>query len=346
MSLLLDEILQQPQVLENIKEKNGNVFSQIAGEYHGKKLDSIYFVARGTSDHACTYAQYLFAVCGGIPCTLGTPGAISKYGAEMKFSNTAVIGVSQSGKAEDVLLVIRQANKQGKLTVAITNDENSPLAKEAKYHLFCSAGEEKSIAATKTFTAQMFILAQLCAEITDTPSLSELLDKVPKALSDMLSYMPVTVAKLVERYRYLESAFVLGRGMTYPVALEGALKVLETNRILMKGNAISDFYHGPLAQVHEGALAIVMSAEGPVYNDSTDMIKKLDEIGAEVLVITDNEELAENERFSIKVPSLGSDFVSPFFMTPVMQLFACCLADVKGIDPNKSKVLKKVTITK
>lgn len=346
MSLLLDEIMQQPSVLGTIKAKNGGVFKAIAEEYRNTGLDSIYFVARGTSDHACIYAQYLFAICGGIPCTLGTPSAVSKYGAEIKFSNSAVIGVSQSGKAEDVLTVIRQANSQGKLTVAVTNDPDSPLAKEASYHIYCNAGEEKSIAATKTFTSQMYILAQLCAEITENDELAQLLDKVPEALGDMLSYMPVTVAKLAERYRFLDSAFVLGRGMTYPIALEGALKVLETNRIRMKGNAISDFYHGPLAQVEENALVIVLAAQGPVFDDSINMITRLHEIGAEVLVITDDEGLAEKERFAVKVPYLGSDLVSTFFTAPVMQLFACCLADVKGIDPNQSNVLKKVTITK
>ena len=346
MSLLFDEIMQQPNVLDGIKRKNNEKFVQIANEFRNLGLDSIYFVARGTSDHACIYAQYLFAICGGIPCTLGTPSAVSKYGAEIKFSNTAVIGVSQSGKAEDVLSVIRQANAQGKLTVAVTNDEDSPLAKEAKYHLFCNAGDEKSIAATKTFTSQMYILAQLCAEITKNETLPALLDKVPLALGSMLSYIPASVAKICERYRYLDSAFVLGRGMTYPIALEGALKILETNKIRMKGNAISDFYHGPLAQVEEDSLVIVLAAEGPVYDDSIAMIERLHEIGAEVLVITDNERLAEKERFSIKVPNLGSDIVSPFFMAPVMQLFACCLADVKGIDPNSSAVLKKITITK
>lgn len=346
MSLLFKEIMQQPSVLDGIKAKNNGKFAKIAEEFHASELDSIYFVARGTSDHACIYAQYLFAICGGIPCTLGTPSAVSKYGAEIKFSNTAVIGVSQSGKAEDVLSVIRQANEQGKLTVAVTNDEDSPLAREAKYHLFCAAGEEKSIAATKTFTSQMYILAQLCAEITKNDMLPELLDKVPLALEAMLSYIPATITKMCERYRYLDSAFVLGRGMTYPIALEGALKILETNKIRMKGNAISDFYHGPLAQVEEDSLVIVLAAEGPVYEDSVEMINCLHKLGAEVLVITDNARLAEKERFAIKVPNLGSDLVSPFFIAPVMQLFACCLADVKGIDPNDSAVLKKITITK
>ena len=192
----------------------------------------------------------------------------------------------------------------------------------------------------------MYILAHLCAEITGNEQVIELMDKIPDELGKMLSYMPEKISSLAERYRFLDSAFVLGRGMTYPIALEGALKVLETNRIRMKGNAISDFYHGPLAQVEENALVIVLAAKGPVFDDSMAMIERLHQIGAEVLVITDDDSLAGSEQFAVKVPSLGSDFSAPFFMAPVMQLFACSLADVKGLDPNNSKVLKKVTITK
>ena len=127
MSLLFDEIMQQPNVLDGIKRKNKEKFVQIADEFRNLGLDSIYFIARGTSDHACIYAQYLFAICGGIPCTLGTPSAVSKYGAEIKFSNTAVIGVSQSGRAEDVLSVIRQHIDEMEQYIVFLEDENKNL---------------------------------------------------------------------------------------------------------------------------------------------------------------------------------------------------------------------------
>ena len=168
MSKLLDEICEQPRVLKSLFASNDVKVKAIAEEYEKRGLDGVYFAARGTSDHACVYAQYLFGITAGIPCALGTPSVITKYGAKMKFGTDLVVGVSQSGKAEDVLEVLKQANSQGCLTVAVTNDESSPMAREAKYHLYCAAGKEESIAATKTFTAEMFLLAMLCAELADS----------------------------------------------------------------------------------------------------------------------------------------------------------------------------------
>lgn len=346
MSLLFDEISQQPQVLASAREKNQAVISAIAEEFKSLGLDSVYFAARGTSDHACIYAQYLFAVCAGIPCTLGTPSVISKYGAKMNFAHSAVIGVSQSGKAADVLAVIDQANEAGKLTIAITNDEESPLAKTAKYHLFCGAGLEKSIAATKTFTAQMYLLACLCAEISGNGELSDALDKVSGDVASLLSYMPDTLTGFAEKYKAETNMFILGRGLVYPIALEGALKILETNRICVKGNAISDFYHGPLAQVHENTLVMVLAAKGAAFDDATAMIKRLDEIGADVLVFTNDEELKNSRENCIYVQDTGCEMTMPYVMAATMQLFAYKLTEVKGIDPNVSPVLKKITITK
>ena len=158
------EIREQPQVLASLKEKNKAVLTSLVEEIKAKKIDNIYFVARGTSDHACIYAQYLFGVVLGIPCSLALPSVFTQYGAKINFNNSLVVGVSQSGKAEDVNAVLESANEQGMTTLAITNYETSLIANTAKYHLFCNANEEKSIAATKTFTAQMYLLALLCAE--------------------------------------------------------------------------------------------------------------------------------------------------------------------------------------
>ncbi len=346
MSLLFDEISQQPNVLASIKSVNQTAINAVADEFESLDIHSIYFAARGTSDHACIYAQYLFAVYAGIPCTLGTPSVVSKYGATMNFANTAVIGVSQSGKAEDVLAIINQANEQGKLTIAVTNDENSPLAKAAKYHLYCNAGLEKSIAATKTFTAQMYLLACLCAKVAKSEELSAALDKVSDDVSALLSYMPNALTPIAEKYKNETNIFILGRGMVYPIALEGALKILETNRISVKGNAISDFYHGPLAQVHENTLVIVLAVKGATFDDSLAMIKRLNEIGAEVLVFTDDEKFGRSCDNCVYVHDTGFEMTAPYVMAVTMQLLAYKLTEVKGIDPNISPVLKKITITK
>ena len=152
------EIRQQPGVLAGVKEKNISVIKELVAEIKNKKITNVYFAARGTSDHACVYAQYLFGVVMGLQCTLGTPSIFTQYGSEIKFDNTLVVGVSQSGRAEDVNAVLESANKQGMITVSITNNIGSLIANTSKYHLFCSAGDENSIAATKTFTSQLYLV--------------------------------------------------------------------------------------------------------------------------------------------------------------------------------------------
>ncbi|MBQ1848224.1 MAG: SIS domain-containing protein [Clostridia bacterium] len=345
MSLLLDEICEQPQILMKLGKESEKTVKAIADEYKKRGLEGVYFAARGTSDHACVYAQYIYAITAGIPCELGTPSVVTKYGAKINYGRRMVICVSQSGKAEDVLGVLKQANDQGCLTVAVTNDVNSPLAKAAEYHLFCSAKEEVSIAATKTFTAQMYLLALLCAEISGSKELKAQLDEVGQRAAELLKYAPAALEAKVTRYRYVKNAFILGRGLEYPIALEGALKILETNAIKMKGAAISDFYHGPIAQVCEDDLVIVVAGKGAVYDDALKMIAKLHEIGAEVFVITDSEDLIKEEKYGILTPDAG-EFAAPFMFAICVQLFAYSLTAVRGIDPNVSKVLKKITITK
>lgn len=345
MSLLFDEICEQPSVLSRLTQKNEKTAKQIADEYRKRDLKGVYFAARGTSDHASIYAQYLFGIVAGIPCALGVPSIITKYEAKIDFGPQMIIGVSQSGKAADVLAVLKQANEQGCVTVAVTNNENSPMAKEAKYHLFCSAGDEVSIAATKTFTSQMFLLALLCAEISGSKELSDQLFAVSADAVSLLKYAPSALEAKLLRYRYLTNAFILGRGLEYPIALEGALKILETNGIKMKGAAISDFYHGPIAQIKEGDLVIVVSGVGKTSDDDRAMIARLHEIGAEVFVITNDEELYKSEKLGILTPLSGC-YTAPFMFAICVQLFAYELTVIREIDPNESKVLKKITITK
>ena len=339
------EIREQPSVLASLKEKNGEVLSSLVKEIKEKQINNIYFAARGTSDHACIYGQYLFGITMGIPCTLGTPSVITQYGTEIKFNNSLVIGVSQSGRAEDVNAILESANKQGATTLAITNYESSLLATTAKYHLFCNAGEEKSIAATKTFTSQMYLLALLCAEWSQSAELISALEKVPSCVEDALDYLPDAIEGVVKNLLDYKEGVVLGRGLSYAIALEGALKILETNKMKVKGYPISDFYHGPVAQLHNNDLAIVLAQGGVMENDSVKMIEKLKTVGANTVVFTNKADLA-NGVTAIDVKDTGSEFTMPFVFATAVQLTALKLVLAKGIDPDKSNVIAKITVTK
>jgi glucosamine--fructose-6-phosphate aminotransferase (isomerizing) len=161
------EIREQPSVYSGFVSENIEMVRTIVADIKASGITNVQFAARGTSDHACIYAQYLFHTIVGVPCGLATPSAVSKYKGNLAFAKTLVFGVSQSGKAADVISVIERANATGAITVALTNNPESPLAKTAKYHLYCNAGAETSIAATKTFTTQMMALALFAAVWAD-----------------------------------------------------------------------------------------------------------------------------------------------------------------------------------
>jgi len=346
MTKMEKEIFEQPKVLASLKATNDSTLKNLVTDIKQRDIKLVYFAARGTSDHASIYASYLISTFVGIPTALALPSVVTAYDGKLNLKDALVIGVSQSGKAADVLAVMERAKSCGALTVSVTNDLTSPMATYGDYHLYCNAGLEESVAATKTFTSQMYLLALLAGYWSGNEQLLSLLDKVPAAIEDELSYVPAEIDKIIQRYRYMENGFVLARGMNMAVAFETMLKLQETNYVKMKGYAVSDFWHGPLAQVDEGTVVILYAAEGVVFDNCKEMLVKLDSIGAEVILVSDNDEILANRPLAIKLPKMGNDCVSPFLFAVFAQMFACKLTAVKGRNPDAPRNLNKVTITK
>lgn len=195
----------------------------------------------------------------------------------------------------------------------------------------------------------MYLLAMLCAEWTGKHELIELLSLVPEKIDTLLDTLAPEIAELAEKNKNISGAIVLGRGMAYPIALEGALKILETNKLPIKGYPLADFYHGPVAQVKSDDLVIVISFKGVTEKDSRDMLKKLAGIGARVLLITDDASRGADEISNmelLRLPSTGSELTAPFTAAVSMQLLACKMAEARGIDPDVAGVINKITITK
>ena len=345
MTLMWKEISEEPQVMENCLNGNMSVISEIVQLAKGSDIDRIMIAARGTSDHAAVYAKYIMEISLGIPVTLAAPSVFTVYHKNLKLNKTLVIGVSQSGKAADVLEVIKGANAAGALTVSITNFQDSPLAMETRYHLDCSAGLEKSVAATKTFLAQITLLAALTAVWADDSLFLEEIKKIPQGIEDIIKNAG-QISEKVQRYRYMEECFVLARGVNYAIAMESALKIQETCYVRAKAYATSDFYHGPYAMIEKNMPVFVFAPDGPAQNDVKEMISKLKGSGAELIIISNNKELLELGACSFSIPATNNDMISPFYNVVVAQLFACNLALAKGLNPDSPRELNKVTITK
>lgn len=340
------EIREQPKALKNVIEANLPVIREVVKKAKANGVNGIYFAARGTSDHACIYAQYLFGIFAGLPCALGTPSIFTKYGAHINLAGMLVVGVSQSGKAEDVIAVLESAKNDGAITVAITNDTESAMAKIADYHLFCGCGHERSIAATKTFTCQAAILATLAAIWGENDELLNDLRGVSAKAQELIETKYDDIMAFAEKYRNIPGAITLGRGVSYAIALEGALKMLETNKLKMKGYPTSDFHHGPIAQVKAGDLVLIIAPKGKNDDDSYEICRKLLAIGADVVVITDDKSCAPEGTTPFVLPSTGSEYTFLFMAAIFFQLASCCLTIVRGIDPDKAGVINKITITK
>lgn len=345
MSQMWLEILEQPQVLKNCLEKNQSTLDSIVQALKQKEIHHVIIAARGTSDHAAIYAKYLIEIKMGIPVTLAAPSVVTLYQKALMFKNSLVIGISQSGKAADVLEVLKAARLQGAPTLSVTNDEASPLAQEAQFHLFCSAGLEKSVAATKTFTSQIYLLAQLVAHWADDEAFREELAHVPSLMTQAIENAD-QIKNKVERYRFMNECFVLARGINYAIALEGALKIQETTYVRAKAYATSDFHHGPFAMIDDHMPVLIFAPQGPSLKDIHEMIQKLKNAGADLLIVSNDVETLAMGDCSVAVPQGMSDFISPFINVVVAQMFACNLAQLRGLNPDAPRGLSKVTITR
>ena len=336
------EIGQQPKVLKELEGANKAVLNEIKDEVKKRGIKSFTMVARGSSDNACAYFKYIAEIYCGIPVTLAACGVYTMYDGALDLKDTLVIGVSQSGRAEDVMEVMRRAQKSGSLTVAITNELDSPMAKLADKHFYLNAEKEQSVAATKTFTAQLYALLLIAYYVSGNKKLSEALKKIPEGVAKVIEGAD-EISKTAEKLKDTKDAFVLARGINYAACLESTLKMQETTYIKAKGYPSSDFQHGPFAMLDENATVLLLIPQGESFKDMSEMLEKVNATGAKTIVYTDTD--LKGTLSTVKIPS-GSDIETPFYNVVTTQLLVNNLSVIKGNNPDAPRGLKKVTITK
>lgn len=341
---MYDEIFEQPRVLRECAALNIDIIKAVICELKTRQINNVVIAARGTSDNAATYAKYCIEILTGKPVSLAAPSVITLYKSVMDYKNSLVIGISQSGMAEDVREVLECANQQGACTVCITNAKGSPLDIEAKYPLYCNAGPERSVAATKTFLSEMFIVEAIAALWEENEDIISSLLCVPDALERQLERSEEAI-EAAGRYKFADKCLILARGLLYPVALEAALKLQETSYISAKAYAISDFLHGPLAIIEKNTPVILFCGNDAAKQNATAMARKLKDMGADILSFTDSNYQGLGADQTIYVPSADS-FAEPFHYALAAQLFAYGMAVHKEINPDMPRNLTKVTVTK
>ena len=338
------EIAEQPSVIARGLEENRKAAVSIARHVRDRQIKHCMIAARGTSDHAAMYGKYLGETQLGIPVSLASPSVWTLYEAKPNLENSMVIGLSQSGQGTDVIRVLEAAKEQGALTLAITNFGDSPLAAVADEVLLLKAGQERSVAATKTYTASLAALALTTAMVAKDPALESELHGIPGQMQTVLSLEP-EIQDVAERYCFMENCMAIARGFNQCTAFEAGLKLSETCYVVAHAYSGADFEHGPIAVVDRGFPCILFNPEGKPHHQLVDLARRLGNRGADRLVIAhDDESLALGER-SIRIPVFVPERVSPLVYILAGQMFAYHLAKHKGYDPDNPRGLNKVTKT-
>lgn len=344
-SIMFQEIQEEPVALEECIERNRGAITLLAEEIRCKNPGFLVLAARGTSCNAAKFAKYVFETYVGLPVMIAAPSVLTKYEGKLKLSNAVVIGISQSGAAEDVCSLIDRGNRDGSLTVAVTNTEGSLLARRAKYHLSCCAGIEKSLAATKTFLTQLALLVQLAAYLSEDASLTELLGQLPGIASAMLARRE-EISRLARRYRFMNECFILARGMNYPIALEFGIKTQETSFVRSRAYSVANFTHGPIAMLRDFIPVFVLATDSATDDNTCEMIKRLKGLKCDICVITNKRKIADLAGGNaVLLPPECEGVAGGFACATVIQMFACELSVQRGNNPDAPEGLTKVTVT-
>ena len=343
MSLMLQEIAEQPEALESTIQAERAKISRLGNFLRAREIDLIVLVARGSSDNAALFGRYLLEITAGIPVSLSAPSVHTLYRAKLNLRHALVVGVSQSGEGEDINQVLENARACGAYTVGITNEPSSSMVSFVDETLLMHGGRERSVAATKTFTGQMMLFYMLAAELAQaTPVWSY--ESIPGFAARALEQQPA-ILELVQRYVFMENCVVVGRGLAYANAYELALKLMETCYVVAERFSSADFLHGPLAMVERHFPVILFAPPGVMLPGAKSLIARLHELRADTLVITSDLEAAANCSRAIIMAKEIDEFVAPIPYIIPGQLFAALLADAKGLDADQPRSLSKVTRT-
>ncbi len=344
-SYLYSEITEQPAALAELLDQERAAVEQIAEAIRARNPRYVMLAARGSSDNAARYSQYLFGTLNALPAALATPSIFTLYQKPPRLNDALIVAISQSGQSPDIVSVVAEGRKQGALTVALTNAPDSPLAQAAEHTIHLHAGVEKAVAATKTYTTSLMALAMLSSALTKDEARFEALARVPGWIEQVLSDREATIAA-AERYCYINYSIVASRGYNYATAYEIALKLKELTYIIAEPYSSADFQHGPVALVEHGFPVFAVIPEGILDDELIPFFQQLRDKGADLIVVSAKAEALALAQTALPVPAGIPEWVSPLVMVVQGQLFALGLTLAKGFNPDQPRSIHKVTLTK
>jgi len=342
---LHSEIFEQPACLERLLVSQRKNSEEIARAIQGRDIHFVFVAARGTSDNAARYANYLWGAANGLPLALATPSLFTYYHQPPRLKDALVVGISQSGQSPDIVSVVEEGRRQGNLTLAITNVPGSPLAQVADYVLDIEAGAEAAVAATKTYTTELMAIAMVSAALKNTPVCWKELERVSGWVNEVLRLEP-SVQQAAQRYTYMQQCVVLGRGYNYATAFEWALKLKELTYVEAESFSSADFQHGPMAMVERGFPVMAVVPSGEVYPPMMEVLNHLRrDLLAELVLISNVPEALAGAQVPIAIPVDVPEWLTPIVSIVPAQLFAYHLTLAKGYDTENPRTIHKITET-
>jgi glucosamine--fructose-6-phosphate aminotransferase (isomerizing) len=342
VTLFEQEMESQPGAVARFLESQTPSARRLASALREADVGWVMIAARGSSDNAARYGQYLLGARCRVPVALAAPSLFTVYSSPLRLRDALVVGISQSGEAPDVLAVLEEAGRQGCLTLAITSDCRSPLGRAGR-HVLELGVREHAVAATMTYTTSLAALALLAACWEGSENAVAALDRMPQAMTEALTGARAQAA--AARRLPLDAKWVvLGRGFAYSVAFEIALKLKEVAGVAVEPYSSADFMHGPIAAVDEGTVAVLVAPEGPTQPALEQLARELMERGASIVAISDSRALVDSAAVGFAIPP-APEWLSPLAAVVPGQVLALETALARGLDPDLPRGLSKITRT-
>jgi glucosamine--fructose-6-phosphate aminotransferase (isomerizing) len=344
MSLLESEIREQPEALARLLDRQRAQAGEIAAMLIREDVKYVMIASRGSSSNAARYAQYVLGAGNRAPVMFATPSLYTLYGQPPRLDGAIVIGISQSGASPDIAAVLAEARRQGRPTIAMTNEPDSPLAQHADVVMSLEAGSERAIAATKTYLNSLGAVALLRAAL-DGPVAQRELERMPELLAEQIE-LSLGLTPDFRGYRHAVGATVIGRGFNYGTAFEIALKVRELSGLVVEAYSPADLMHGPIAAIQEGWPTVLVAPEGLSRESVREALGPLLERGAQILAISEaNGASSDHIQTTLPLVTGVSEWLSAMTSVIPGQAMAMSLARLRGMDVDSPIGLQKVTHT-
>lgn len=342
------EIAEIPAVVERALGEGAAELDDVAAAIARRAPRFVLVAARGTSDHAGLYARYLVETTLGIPVGLAAASVTTIYRAPLRWDDVLLVAVSQSGAGPDITAVVEAARSAGAATVALTNEPGSPLAAAAELVLHLRAGEERAVAATKTYVASLAVVAGLVGRLAGSAPWASALERLPGELASALEAAGVWVrgpgAACVAALAASDEALVVSRGHNFATALEVALKLKETGRIFADGYSTADLLHGPVVVAGATVPMLAFRPDGPAGVAVDDALAVARRTGARPWLVG-GRDVARLDQSLVIAPDLPEPLTPLAYVLPGF-LVAEASARARGRDPDAPPGLAKVTRTR